>query len=548
MMKRKWIAAISCSLAALLFVAPFTACKGNTASNDAQTLEVYVWDAGYGDEWVSALLEDFKTVDWVREKYPELKTALVSNDQQNYGQSRVNAGSANTIDLFFTESVESYFGTDTLVDLTECVYNAEVPGEGILFKDKMLSNVYDNIAYYPVGEYDAEPTYWFVPWMLSAGGFVYNATLFEELGLTVPNTTDELFALMERVKSGDIQNKAEYNHTYTLIDTKISYINYLFPQWWAQYEGAGGYENFWNGISADGVRNSVEIFSQKGLLKALEVFHDLYNENNGYYDRSSVTYEFIAGQTRLLTREGLILPCGSWFSNEMKDLANELKAEGYNDIIDMMKTPIVSDIIEKTPSIADDGELSALIDAIDAGSTQLSGEGYDVTQADFDTIRKARGVMFGLCDTSTAVIPSAATAKEVAIDFLRYMATDRALSLYAQNTSGGVLAFDYSFREKEPELYQKLMSETPETFTVMASVYDMLEREYTDILPYYGSFPLARYGGISYVAGGSTTAVHTLFMSDADLTAERVWQQTIDYYTENNNARWNMALSNAGLR
>lgn len=549
---KRAIAAVSCVLA--VSVSALAGCGGRGVANDDQTLEVYCWQAGYGTDWVEPLLEDFGTLDWVKEKYPNYKYAKpVINDQNNFGESRVDQGAGNTIDLFFSQNMESFYGTDTLVDLTDCVYNQPVPGEDILFKDKLRPSILDNLGYRPIGNLTAEPRYYSVPWADSVGGIVYNQSLFEDLGLTVPNTTDEMFTLMENVKQGNIKNKAEYKHTYSFITTKVSYTNYMFHEWWAQYEGLQGYKNFWNGIAEDGTRNSVDIFSQQGRLKSLEIMHDIHNEDRGYYDRSSSTYEFIAGQTRLLTRDGLMMVSGSWFSNEMQDLAAGLKKEGYNDVISMMRTPVVSAIVEKTPSIVaaasaagktSDEMLSEVIKEVDAGATKSSNEA--ITQTDFNKVREARGLKFSIGATHNTVIPQAASAKELAIDFVRYLATDRACAIYAEHTCGGGMGFQYSFEEKAPEKYEQLMTQYKETFTLQSDAQRMLRAENNYILPYYGTFPLARWGGVTPLT--TTYGVETGFISNKNLTAQAVWQETIDYWTENGNRRWNNALSKAGLR
>ena len=69
-----------------------------------------------------------------------------------------------------------------------------------------------------------------------------------------------------------------------------------------------------------------------------------------------------------------------------------------------MATPILSEIIEKTPTIPDEQTLRAVIRAIDAGYTyatmlQATFEGYElvsqaeVSKEDYELIMEARGVV-----------------------------------------------------------------------------------------------------------------------------------------------------------
>ena len=58
---KRAIAAVSCVLA--VSVSALAGCGGRGVANDDQTLEVYCWQAGYGTDWVTPLLEDFGTLD-----------------------------------------------------------------------------------------------------------------------------------------------------------------------------------------------------------------------------------------------------------------------------------------------------------------------------------------------------------------------------------------------------------------------------------------------------------------------------------------------------
>ena len=536
----------------VLLAFSFVGCNRNKVDDGEQTLEVYLWEAGYGTEWLTALLEDFSTLDWVKQAYPNFKYATVMNDDESYAESRLNSGGNTTIDLFLGSRVEGLYGTDVLLDLTELVYENTVPGEDGLFKDKVLPSVLEANAYYPVGGEDGDPAYYSVPWASGMGGLVYNKTLFDELNLDVPNTTDELLALCGDVKALNGKNAA-YNKSYTFISSKVAYSGYMFPTWWAQYESAEQYTNYYKGINYDGVRNSVDVVSQRGRLESLKVFEQLYTEKNGYYDRSSVTFEFIAGQTRLLTRDGLIMACGDWFSSEMRDLAADYAKRGYTDVMSMMRSPVISSITDKTPSIISTAEvkgitkdalLSQVIDEIDAGKTSSEIDG--VSQADFDIVRSARGVIYSIGPGQISVIPQRAKAKDVAVDFLRYMATDRANRLYAEYTYGASLPFDYNIKEKAPDLVEKLTTEDASTFEVQNARIDIMETDYATILPYPNNFPLVRYGGLGAIITKYGN-LETSFMSNSSLTAVAVAKEDRDYWTEENNKRWNLALSKAGM-
>ena len=137
-MKTKKIANLLLTVILVLTTFANSAC-GNEAKDSATDLEIYCTDAGYKTEWVSDIIDLFKQQAWVKEKYPELTVTLSTNDDQTFASSRLDAGAkANTIDLLFGLNMWGYSGEGSYAqDLTEGVYNTKVPGENILYKDKM---------------------------------------------------------------------------------------------------------------------------------------------------------------------------------------------------------------------------------------------------------------------------------------------------------------------------------------------------------------------------------------------------------------------------
>lgn len=527
--------------------------NGSTGKEDNdQHLEVYCWQAGYGTEWLEAMLKDFGEQDWVKKKYPDFSYSTVINDDNTYGGTRVTNPDSNTIDLLFTQNMEWYYGNDDyLLDLTDPVYNSEVPDDsGKKFIDKVRPDFLDTIGYLPEDENEAR--YYTVPWGSSIQGLIYNATLLKELGLEVPRTTDEFFALMETVKSWGGKN-AKYPYTYSIISSQVSYIDSMFTDWWAQYEGVENYKKFWNGIDEDDVRNSVKIFEQQGRLESLKVMEKMFRESYGYYDRASSNYDFIQGQSRLLIRQGLFFGNGDWFSKEMQDLAQGYKEEGYDDKMGMMTTPVISSIVNQTPSIketaaaqgkTDDEILSFVVSEIDEGKTSSSLA--TVAQNDFDRIREARGIVYNSGCTHNGVIPANASAKDVAVDFLRYMATDRACTIYAECTAGGRQGFTFDLERDNKKVYDKMMKENENTFNLQSDCSKLIARDFARELPFMQSFPLGRDGGVKYISGCEADAISAMFVT-YDKSAQYIFDRTIEYWNENNQTRWNRALNQAGL-
>ena len=137
-----------------------------------------------------------------------------------------------------------------------------------------------------------------------------------------------------------------------------------------------------------------------------------------------------------------------------------------------------------------------------------------------------------------AAIPFYATAKDVAVDFLRFMATDIALESYIRTTGGASLPFDYSVKEKNPALYNELGPMQKDRF-------DYLENGRYEVvmLPEENSFPLARYGGLTPFV--YTDYYYNFRGAENVKSPQKYWDDTMAAWTEGN--KFQIALANAGL-
>lgn len=527
----KKIASFALAATLGLSVAAFGGCKPKVPDTE-ETLEVYCMNAGYGTEWCESLLKMFQEQDWVKEKYPNLNVVYSSNDIQNFAESKLNSGrKANTVDLLFGAALQSFAGPGgEIADLTDLVYNTQVPGENVTFKDKANSSYNDSNRYIDVTDLEGAPHWYTVSWAGGMNTFIYNETMLNKYGIKVPNTTDEMLAAFATLKT---------NNKYSLIQSKdADYFAYLFPVWWAQYEGITEYLNFWNGIS--GNRYSRNIFKQEGREKSLEVYRDFLNYSKGYLALSSFTGEFMEQQTLFLKGEAAFHVNGDWFDNEMRAISEEVKKDngGKIDVFKTMKMPIVSALGEKLGIT--DAQLSAIVDYVD-GAVEIKPEfesttGYTEEEV-IAAVREARTIVSTIGTNHTAVIPEYANGKAVAADFLRFMATDVALEEYIKVTGGASLPFTYNLKEKNISLYNQIG-------TLQQSRHDYFDTDKYEIysLPSSDAFPLARYGGLKAFV---TENYYTTFSSSNNKKTPQ------DYMTETLNAwtqsKWENACSKAGI-
>ena len=612
MMKNKLKRTLALTLAATAASSAFalTACGG--APDTEQTLEVHIWKAGYGTEFLSDLLDAFKNQDWVKSKYPKLQIPEPTADEnKSTYTTKLDSPSSNTVDLFLTASLSNYTGKDAsgyeyMADLTETVFNTPVPGEGTLtVKNKMLPTYLDSIWHYEKGQDSNSPNVPFksyvYPWASGMDGFLYNADYLEALEQEVPLTTRQFLDLCEQIavdeplpynKEAEKDGGGDYS---IMTDSSGNYLAYLYPIWWGQYEGMKEYYNFFNGVHNG--RISAEVFRQKGKLYTLTFMEELlkWNEDpvnhkeNGYLFQKRNAYNYQAAQSKFLQGYGLFYANGDWFAKEMAETRAEIKTEYQKDYnIRMMRTPIISEIIFQTPSIMSDeaydeyayndktGEwegdwyiddeseqrLRAVIRAIDAGyatvqeANQANFSDYlgSVEQEDYEIIMEARGIVHAIGPLHQAAVPSYAKGKEIAFDFLRFMATDVAQDIYMRATGGASLPFNYDLEEKNPTLYNELFGNGNKTYLIEKDRLDMLYNDVYEVqvLPEPSSFPLVKWGEMDSVRALNKHSIVSYFAAETGAgTAKSIYESDISYYIGDKNkgeaGYFQTCLERAGL-
>ncbi len=540
--------------------------------NDAQTLEIYIGNFGYGYAWLEDVIEKFKEQDWVNEKYPNLNIpAIKQNSESGYAAERIVAGpNANTIDLLFTTNpaCASFNSKDSngkyyFAEL-EDVYDSEVPGEGgIKVKEKMKPDFYEHqrVEVYGETNEDGSPrtTYYGMPWVDGYMGILYNKTLIETAqGLNkgenyiMPRTTEEFKTLIAEIKTAKI-SVTTGNRTYTakplISAANVGYWNQMFNTWWAQYEGLDGYERYWTGTNALGDITRENI-AQKGRLRALEVLESLICYTAGNNHDMTNTMSFTQAQSKFLIGEGIFMPNGDWFENEMSTTA----AENPHDYeIIYMKMPVISSITEKCTTVKDDKALAFVVQAVDDGkdydttkaeynsakSGFATASQVELAQADYNRIKEARGVMYRI-EGHEAYIPEYATAKELAKDFLRFLATDEAIHTFMEVTNGCSTAYQYDLATKDAELYASM----PEIHK------SRLEYSKTGTrLPAWNAFRLAYYGGLNnFSQSGSVETWFTAQNEDDRMTAKEIYDKDIDYFDTQDGYYWDSMLIKAGMK
>lgn len=407
--------------------------KGDSISGDPDkgTIEITVAKLGYGTDWLNALAKAYHE-----------KTGVGFNIHELVGQAGIEAiqtemeSLASSTDLFITRP-KNYFKMVysgavkaqgqtypcALADLTD-VYTTPYEGENgatILSKmDSQFSNYFN-----------VEGKYYGLPWGNDIMGVVRNLNVWNKLGLTdedIPNTTDELFSLADKVKK---QGVAPFIYSYS-----DEYYSTIVPIWFAQYEGSASMANWYNGRDPSG-QETYNIYSYDGMVKSLEILQKLLDAKNGYQHESSKTLPFTSMQGYFLRDQALFCVNGSWLETEM--------GSNYKDSnIDYIPTPIVSSLSEKmsyydaSKQAENDKKLSALVDYVEGRASALP-EG--TTEGDADIVRDAKtsaSYIRGGHDHNM-LVPSYSDQIDNVKDFLRFVYSDEGLNIYHKVMNGGTL-------------------------------------------------------------------------------------------------------------
>lgn len=572
---------------------------GPKAKNTEDFLEIYCVDLGYGTAWVDAVAEKFFEQDWVQEKYPgynmEDNYLLQTSDRKDYGSSRLSTPEANTFDLMFDMWLQSQLVPDgNVLELTELVYNAQVPGENVTFKEKMKDDYVRMNRYLDTNDADSE-RYFSISWADGMDSIIYNERLLNgfiekhpELGMEpgdTPNTTDELLAICEALrKEWDSNHSGTYaweDGGFAFIQSKDdTYITNLFNTWWAQYESVDEFFNYWNGIPVGEKTADSSVFeSHTGRNETLEVMRSLLRYHNrqfqgtdwdgtayseidagkigGYLDPNGYgNLGFKQVQTLFLNgtslEEGgwLFHANGDWFTAEMKDMLTRI-GDQANDF-KTMRVPVISALGEKY-GISDE-MLSAMVDYVDNNANavpdslknaEFANDGRNSLGFTYDqvlaAVAEARGVVHSIGGVHNGLIPANAVAKDLAVDFMLFMATDVAQAAYAEATDGSFLPFEYNVKEKDPELYNSFTNMQKSKIDYF---YPDEAHSYTiQTLPMENQFPLYYYGSVNIF---SRTDWYTILRAqETKDTPRQYYQETIDYWTEG--SRFTSALKLAGL-
>lgn len=427
-----------CLLSVLMVLSAVACGKGEDISSDDKTLNIRVYKAGYGDDYVRALIAAFEST-YAEEGY---KINIVSSDttiQSTTVTNELLLGENNGIDLYIAGNVSP----DTLVttstannmemiaaDLTD-VYEstpikADKTEEDVTIQEKLKSG-YAEYQRYDGDEEEYKGNYYGFTYRSSPCGFVVNTELLQSYGLEVPKTTDELTACFAKIYEKTAETGvyptawAGYN--------AYAYWNMVQDVWVAQYSGVENYNKFWSMSYSDNLEEGWKVYEDQGWVESLNALATYVNLD--YAMEKTINMDHTTAQHHFLSGEAVFMVNGAWLQNEMA--ANYLEqASGMT----MIKTPVISSLGKKI-GLADDAVLSQIVGLVDEGKTvdEIVAAVSGVTAEQVETVKEARSIFYDWGCADTIIVNAFSSKIDLAKLFLRYIASDDAVNLVYEYAS-----------------------------------------------------------------------------------------------------------------
>lgn len=423
------------SLACLLCVSTVACNRSGQRSEPGENgyLHISAVQLGYGTDWLYALEEAFEE----KAKINVDISTVVGATGQGTLDTEIESLASDT-DLFFNKrgwfAEDVYKGSISVrgqaydclyADLTDVWGSVVDEGSELTIEGKM-DPLYAEA-------FNIEGKYYALPWAGGVYGIVRNLDVWDDLGLTdedVPYTTNELFALCDEIK----EEVAPF--IYSLEDEYYTGWSTIF---FGQYEGVDNVKQFMEGRDPDG-EISQYVYTYDGQLEAMKVLKTLLDPDNGYQHERSTSIDFTSMQGQFLRGQALFCVNGSWLENEMK--ANFSSAR-----VDVIKTPVISSLVNKLSfgsTLGADAAEEKLIeciqyvDAVDADESPAMPSG--VTEEDIQKVTEARhySYMAGGIDHQ-AYVPSYSSHIREAKEFLKFMYSDEGMQIYYETLQGATL-------------------------------------------------------------------------------------------------------------
>lgn len=415
---------VVCFLALLTITACLTGCIGKKPTPQTQhDITVKFWNSGINSEFLT------KTIEGFQKAYPEYRVwPEISSNRKDIVNDFGKGEEIDGVDVWMypTDSLSSKTIAEYVEPLND-ILTEKYKDESITIGAKFEPIVLENLK-------RTDGNYYSLSYSGGCYGIVYNEDIMKEGNYPLPRTSTELeYLTIDLARDLESKGISPFIHF-----TEGGYWNMIYSVWQAQYDGLDYYQNTFmplDGGESDPAPSKNVLLKKDGRYKAIEALGRILKPSYVYNGSNSTS--FTDAQTLYIQNKAVMMVNGSWMLNEMKTTAT-------NKNFKIMKTPVISSIVEQCDSIKGENggsaedELCALIDAVDSVSSAedvpLSGAGYSVEKEDAERIYVARNIMKNNFDVHGIMIPTYSTAKEGAKLFVKYFYSDENLKNYWETT------------------------------------------------------------------------------------------------------------------
>ncbi len=426
------------------------ACSGggsdvNSDGVPATTINIKVYKGGHGTTWLYTLKEKFEAV-YAKENY---KVNIITPSNTLEGASaladmRIGYKKTN-VDLYLvsacraSETQDKQY--DACVEPLDDVYSShpiafDGSEESKLIKDK-LDPTYDHAVKY-------DGTYYGVLWSSSPCGMVANTKVLADYKLSLPRTTDELFACFDTIYAKTSQTGV-YPFSWGGYNSSGYSLFAVYP-WLAQILGKEGYTQFMtlqkdqSEITQDDIDTGYTWYQKDEIYTPLSLIDKLYNVDTSTANSENETHA--KSHYNVVTGKAAFTCDGEFFFNEVK--ANYQK---YLNDITFINTPVSSSL--GTALGISDEQLSTIIGLYDEDKTvEEAVSATSLSQEIVERVYEARGAHFEKA-YANAYLTKGSTKASVAKLFLRMLCSNDFGKVFNETAYGASVYADSNTIESE---------------------------------------------------------------------------------------------------
>lgn len=273
------------------------AAEGSDVTDNALTGKLVLWSQWNETETQGQVFQEYADEYMQLHENVEIEIQWCGRDIDKVLKTAIDGG--ETIDIFDYPMAYRNSLEDQVIDLTELMTKAYSSTDGKPFNEIISPNL-PALARAQTKTPDKQLAIAYQPFMYF---FMYNASLFEQAGISTPPTTwEELDAACAKLKELGVSP----------ITFDDFYATYLAGAYLGKEKGT----DFIEQLISD---STGELWRDEAVVKMAKAFEDFAQK--GYFDENVAGNKYPAGQIDVGTGKAAMYYNGTWLPNEIRDTA-----------------------------------------------------------------------------------------------------------------------------------------------------------------------------------------------------------------------------------